>query len=198
MLIIGLTGGIGSGKSTVADYFKALGVPIIDTDAIARELVEPGHPALQEIVSHFGPAIVDDEGALRRDQLRHEVFADPHARKRLESILHPRIRHEVKQHIARLLTPYCLVVIPLLVEKGWQNEVDRVLVVDTPEETQLRRTMIRDGISQKEAENIMHTQVSRQERLQAAHDVLHNDSDLDALKDQMDKLHKKYIQLAGY
>jgi dephospho-CoA kinase len=197
MLIIGLTGGIGSGKSTVTEYFHALGIPIIDTDVIARELVEPGQPALQEIVSHFGLAIVDDEGVLRRDQLRHEIFTDPRARKRLESILHPRIRHEVKQRIARLQTPYCLVVIPLLVEKGWQNEVDRVLVVDVSEETQLRRTMIRDGISQKEAENIMHTQVSRQERLQAADDVLHNDGDLDTLRDQMAALHDKYSQLAG-
>lgn len=197
MLIIGLTGGIGSGKSTVTEYFHALGIPIIDTDEIARELVEPGEPALQEIVSHFGPTIVDDEGALRRDHLRQQVFSDPHARQRLEAILHPRIQQEVKHRIDHLNVPYCLVVIPLLVEKGWQDQVDRVLVVDTPEEMQIRRTMIRDGISQKQAENILHVQASRQERLAAADDVLHNDGDLNTLKDQMDKLHEKYSQLAS-
>lgn len=197
MLIIGLTGGIGSGKSTVTEHFHGLGVPIIDTDVIARELVAPGQPALQEIVSHFGPAIVDEEGALNRKLLRQQIFHDAHARNRLEAILHPRIQQEVKHRIDKLNVPYCLVVIPLLVEKGWQDQVDRILVVDTPEEVQIRRTMIRDGISRKEAETILHAQATREERLAAADDVLHNDSDLDSLKDQMDALHAKYTQLAG-
>jgi dephospho-CoA kinase len=197
MLIIGLTGGIGSGKSTVTEYFHTLGVPIIDTDVIARELVEPNQPALREITSHFGPAIVDDDGALRRDHLRQQIFSDSHARKRLEAILHPRIQHEVKQRIAHLQAPYCLVVIPLLVEKGWQDQVDRVLVVDAPEDIQLRRTMVRDGISQKQVENILHVQASREERLQAADDVLHNEDDKQTLRDQVSELHRFYTDLAG-
>ena len=147
MLRIGLTGGIGSGKSTVAALFAHRGIPVIDTDVIARELVGPGQPALAEIAREFGNDLVTANGELDRGRLRQRVFDDPAARRRLEAILHPRIRAAVQQRLAALDTPYCLIVIPLLVETKFDEFVDRVLVVDVDEEYQRERTSRRDGVS---------------------------------------------------
>jgi len=199
MLIIGLTGGIGSGKSTVARHFEALGAPVIDADDIGRQLVEPGQPALAAIVKHFGSDMLDDKRHLNRARLREQVFAHPKQRHELEAILHPRIRAEVQRRIANL-SPACgysLLSVPLLIESGWQDLVQRVLVVDAPRELQIRRTTTRDGITRQQAEAIIASQINRDARLQAADDVIHNDSDLAALQAQVEALHQRYRQLAA-
>ena len=199
MLIIGLTGGIGSGKSTVARHFEALGVPVIDADAIGHQLVEPGQPALAAIIEHFGTDLLDKEGQLNRARLRERVFTHPEQRRELEAILHPRIRAEIRRKIAALAPPcgYCLVSVPLLIESGWQDLGQRVLVVDTSPETQLQRTMARDGITRPQAEAIIASQLDRETRLQAADDVIHNAGDLATLQTQVKALHRRYCQLAA-
>ncbi|MEI2743900.1 MAG: dephospho-CoA kinase [Candidatus Competibacter sp.] len=196
MLVIGLTGGIGSGKTAVSDRFARRGVPVIDTDLIARELVEPGQPALAEIVAAFGPVCLDAAGRLRRDYLRERVFADPEGRQRLEAILHPRVRTAMRVRVASLAAPYCLVVIPLLVETGMTDWVDRIVVVDAPESEQIRRVMARDGASEQQARRILDAQAQRVERLSHADDVLENTGDLDALDDRIAVLHERYLALA--
>lgn len=197
MLVIGLTGGIGSGKTAVSDRFAQQGVPIIDTDQLARELVEPGQPALAEIVAEFGLDCLDDGGRLRRARLRERVFADSTGRRRLEAILHPRIRALVQERVAVLTAPYCLVVIPLLVETGMTDLVDRILVVDAPEAEQIRRVMARDGVVQEQAHRILAVQARRDQRLALADDVLENAGDLDALTRQVAALHRYYLALAS-
>ncbi len=198
MLIIGLTGGIGSGKSTVARHFEALGAPVIDADDIGRQLVEPGQPALAAIVKHFGSDMLDDKGRLNRARLREQVFTHPKQRHELEAILHPRIRAEVQRRIANLSPAcgYCLVSVPLLIESGWQDLVQRVLVVDTTREIQIQRATARDGITRQQAEAIITSQANRDARLQAADDVIHNEGDLAALQEQVEALHRRYCQLA--
>jgi len=198
MLIIGLTGGIGSGKSTVARHFENLGVPIIDADDIGRQLVEPGRPALAAIAEHFGIDMLTDSGQLNRTRLRERVFTHPEQRRELEAILHPRIRTEIQQRITNLSPAcgYCLVSVPLLIESGWQDLVQRVLVVDTPRELQIRRTTARDGITRRQAEAIIASQAERDARLRAADDVIHNDGDLATLQEQVETLHRCYCQLA--
>ena len=196
MLIVALTGGIGSGKSAVADEFSRLGVPIIDTDILARQLVEPGTPAYAEIVQTFGKGILTDDGQLDRRQLRERIFAEPQQRETLEKILHPRIREEVRCQIARLHSAYCIVVIPLLSEKGNYSFVDRVLVVDAPREQQIRRTMARDRHSREQVEQILTSQSSRDQRLAIADDILDNSGDLANLQQQVQALHRQYQSLA--
>ncbi|MCI0507717.1 MAG: dephospho-CoA kinase [Gammaproteobacteria bacterium] len=196
MLTIGLTGGVGSGKSTVADLFKALGVPVYDTDAIARDLVEPGQPALQEIISVFGNDIIDASGRLNRQKLKRQVFSNAADRNKLESILHPRIRESLLAKIQCCTASYCVAVIPLLVEKHWQDIVDRVLLVDVSEATQIQRTQQRDKISESLIKRIIKTQASRDERLAAADDVIDNNGAPDTLRIQVEQLHKKYLKLA--
>ncbi len=198
MLIIGLTGGIGSGKSTAARHFEALGVPVIDADTIGHQLVEPGRPALTALVEHFGAGMLDDSGQLNRARLREQVFTHPQQRRALEAILQPRIRAEIQQRITNL-TPacgYCLISVPLLIESGWQDLVQRVLVVDAPSETQIQRTTARDGITRRQAKAIIASQIGRNARLQAADDVIHNEADLAALQEQVETLHRHYCQLA--
>ena len=197
MLIVALTGGIGSGKSTVADAFARHGVPIIDTDVIARELVSPGQPALAEIVDHFGDEVITPDGQLDRTRLRERIFANPAQRQALEQILHPRIREEVRRQIETLQSPYCLVVIPLYTETGDYPCVDRVLVVDTDDETRIRRTMARDRLSREQVQQILASQSSREERLALADDVVDNSNEADQLVEQVDKLHQKYLALAS-
>lgn len=197
MLVIGLTGGIGSGKTVVSDCFARLGAPIIDTDLLARELVEPGQPALAEIVAEFGPDCLDSDGRLQRSHLRERVFADPTGRRRLEAILHPRIRALARERIARLTAPYGLLVIPLLAETGMTDLVDRVLVVDAPEAEQIRRMMARDGIDEIQARRILAAQANRSQRLALADDVLENIGDLDELDRQVAALHRYYSALAA-
>lgn len=197
MLVIGLTGGIASGKSAASDEFEALGVPVIDADRLARELVEPGQPALAEIRRSFGPEVLTESGALDRVALRDRVFADPPARRRLEAILHPRIRTAMRGRLAELDAPYALLVIPLLVETGQQDLVDRILVIDAPEAQQRDRLAARDGSSTAEIDRILGAQTSRDRRLAAADDVIDNSGDRARLRRAVVELHHKYLALAG-
>lgn len=195
MLRIGLTGGIGSGKSTVANLFAAHGIPVIDTDVIARELVESGSPILLQLSAMFGANILNPDGTLDRAVLRTMVFSDKKKLDLLEQVMHPAIYATVQQQMASLRDEYCIVVIPLLLEKGWQSLIDRVLVVDCPVELQLERTLQRDRLSPSEVRAIIDTQISRVSRLQAADDVITNDGDLEQLRKQVEHLHQRYINI---
>ena len=194
---VALTGGIASGKSTVADLFARHGVPLIDTDVIAREVVEPGQPALAEIVSVFGPGVLDSEGRMDRRRMRDYVFNDPAARKRLEGILHPAIRAEMERQSAAARGPYQVLVIPLLTESGRRDHVDRVLVVDAPEELQIARLMHRDHVRRKQALAALAAQAKRDARLEFADDVIVNDGDPAALTARVDALHREYLRLSA-
>lgn len=191
-LVVGLTGGIASGKSVVSDAFEQLGVAIIDTDVIARGLVEPGQPALDEIVQVFGEACLDERKRLDRSAVRRKIFADETARRQLESILHPRIRARVRDRVATVDAPYCIVVVPLLVESGMIETVDRVLVIDVAPETQIRRVMQRDSISRSLARRILATQSDRETRLRVADDIIENSGDLQHVVDAVAALDRKY------
>ena len=196
MLRIGLTGGIGSGKSAAALLFSARGAPIIDTDEIARTLVEPGQPAYDEIVKSFSEDILDGNHRIDRDKLRERVFDNAAERQRLEAILHPRIREVVRAKIADLDTPYCIVVVPLLIESGFDDLVDRVLVVDASENLQIQRTVTRSGLSEPEIRKIMSAQATRAQRLQRADDVIENNADRKQLEKEVERLHHWYLSLA--
>ncbi len=197
MYLVGLTGGLASGKSTVATLFAALGVPVIDADAIAREVVTPGSAALAEIATHFGSAVLHSDGTLNRTALRERVFHDPAQRRALEAILHPRILAEMHRRAAQLDAPYCLFMIPLLVESGQTEHVDRVLVVDVPVALQRRRAQLRDGLAPEFIDAILAAQSDRATRLAAADEVLNNDADIDTLRHRVAALHAKYLDLAG-
>lgn len=197
MLVIGLTGGIGSGKTAVSDRFARWGVPIVDTDLLARELVEPGQLALMDIVAEFGPDCLNGDGRLHRARLRERVFADPGGRRRLEAILHPRIRVLARERIAGLSAPYCLLVIPLLAETGMTDLVDRVLVVDAPEAERVCRVMARDGINETQARRILAAQADRDRRLALANEIVENAGDLAALDQRVAALHRHYSTLAA-
>ena len=194
---IGLTGGIGSGKTEVSRYFGTLGVPVIDTDVIARELVTHGQPALAEIAAEFGRGILDAQGNLDRGKLRSIVFADPARRRQLENILHPRIRDQALALSEQCDAAYCIIVIPLLLESGQDYPLDRILVVDVPTELQYRRVARRDGISRAQIASILAAQANRATRLRAADDVIVNDGDIDALHRKIDALHEHYLKLAS-
>ena len=194
--VVGLTGGVGSGKSTVADTFSALGVPVIDADQLARELVAPGQVALDEIVATFGTAVIKNNGELDRDAMRQRIYADPAQKSRLESILHPRIRQRIRTLLAGIKAPYTIVVIPLLLETNQADLVDRILVVDTPEKEQLKRVAARDGLSDNAVMAIINTQADRQTRLEAADDVIVNDQDISALTEHVQELHKYYMDIS--
>jgi len=196
MLRIGLTGGIGSGKSAAALLFSARGAPIIDTDEIARALVEPGQPAYDEIIKRFGETILDGNRRIDRDKLRERVFDNATERQRLEAILHPRIREVVRAKIADLDGPYCIVVVPLLIESGFDDLVDRILVVDTNENLQIQRTVTRSGLSEPEIRKIMSAQATRAQRLQRADDVIENNADRKQLEKEVERLHHWYLSLA--
>jgi dephospho-CoA kinase len=196
-LVVGLTGGIGSGKTAVSDRFAQLGISVIDTDLIARELVEPGQPALAEIAAEFGVDCLDDQGRIDRACLRKRVFADDAGRQRLEDILHPRIRATAWQRITDLKAPYCLLVIPLLAETGMTDLVDRVLVVDAPEAEQIRRVMARDRVDETQTRRILAAQASRDQRLALADEVLENSGDFAKLELQIADLHQHYLSLAA-
>lgn len=197
MLRIGLTGGIGSGKSTVADLFAARGVPVIDADLIARALVAPGQAALTDIVSRFGAAILQADGQLDRARLRAQIFNDAAQRQHLEAILHPRIRAEMDARVATQTSAYGLLVIPLLFETGQRDMVDRVLVVDVPAAVQRARVAARDHLSDAQIDAILTAQIQRDVRLQGADDVIDNSGDAAALEQQIDKLHHQYLQVAA-
>ena len=196
MLVIGLTGGIGSGKSTVSRRFSDLGVPVIDADEISRTLVEPGNPTLEQIINEFGEEFRNPSGQLNRARLRDHIFADKRARLALESILHPAIRSNMADQLSDLDTPYAILVIPLMTETGQADLVDRVLVVDVPESLQVQRVMLRDNISRSNANRILDNQASREERLALADDVINNECNPEELDQAIDKLHQKYLRLS--
>lgn len=194
--VIGVTGGIGTGKTAVCNMFAELGVDTIDADEIAREVVAPGQPALTELVSVFGARILETDGNLNRKKLRDVVFKDDALRRRLESILHPRIRAEMSDRLAQQTGPYCLLCVPLLLETGESPEVDRVLVVDSAIETQLARASTRDDTSPEEVERIIRAQIPRAQRLAQADDVIDNNGNLEQLEKQVKTLHEKYLALS--
>lgn len=189
---VGLTGGIASGKSTVANLFAALGASIVDTDLLAREVVAPGSPLLPQIAAHFGADLLQKDGSLDRAALRARVFADPAERQWLEQITHPAIRTLTDQRCDSATGPYVIVAIPLLVETRGAQRFDRVLVVDCDPALQLARLQARDGSTREEAARILAAQASREQRLAVADDVIRNDGDIAALRDQVEKLHRRY------
>ncbi len=197
MLKVALTGGIGSGKSTVSDLFAELGVPIIDMDLVARQAVMPGEPALQEIKALFGDDICTDSGELDRKKLRRIIFDNEQKRKQLEAIIHPRIRQHVDSEINQLSSPYCIIVIPLLFETGRKDSIDRILVVDSSVEEQLQRTIQRDNIDEEYVKRIIASQTDRQTRLEQADDVIHNTGEITSLSSQVNALHQKYLELSS-
>jgi len=195
--VVGLTGGIGSGKSTVADAFVRLGAGLVDTDRLARQLTGPGGEAMPAIVARFGTGILAADGSLDRAAMRRRVFADPEARRRLEAILHPKIQKLAEAGIAALATPYVLLAIPLLVETGGKSHrLDRILVVDCPEALQRERVMARNGLSGEEVDAIMAAQASRAARLALADDVLDNSGRPEDLLGPVAELHRRYQLMA--
>lgn len=194
---VALTGGIGSGKSTIAGYFAASGVDIIDADVIAREVVEPGTPALQAIIERYGDAILTEQGTLQRSRLREIIFSTPDEKTWLNALLHPLINARTQQLKAQAASPYVLWVVPLLVENRLQRQADRVLVVDTDEETQLRRTLQRDNVSLEQAKRILAAQATRQQRLDCADDIIDNSGAPEKALPQVAKLHQLYLKLAA-
>ena len=192
--VVGLTGGIGSGKSAVAVLFAELGADIVDTDAIAHQLTGRGGAAIEPIRAAFGGSVITPEGALDRAAMRRLVFSDPAAKQRLEAILHPMIRVEADLRCVSAQGAYVILVVPLLVETGsYRGRVDRILVVDCAEATQVARTMARSGLTEAEVRSIMAVQASREARLAAADDVIDNDGDLEALRAQVEALHRRYL-----
>ena len=194
MLKIGLTGGIGSGKSAASARFADLGAEVIDTDRLSRELVEPGQPALREIIAAFGEGMLDTQGRLDRGLLRERVFGDAAARKRLEEILHPRIRDAMLARAEDSTAPYVVFVIPLLFEAGQRALVDRVLVIDVPEPLQRARVAARDGFDDAQIAQILAAQVDRTTRLSGADDVICNDGSIAELHAAVDRLHHQYLR----
>ena len=198
MYVVAITGGIGSGKTTVANQFAALGIEVVDADLIAREVVAPGTPALAAITSHFGPEILTEQGLLDRRVLRERIFSDQAAKSWLNALLHPIIRSEMLRQCAAVSSPYCLLVVPLLVENRLTGLANRVLVVDVDEATQIERTCRRDGVDQEQAQAILAAQASRTERLAAADDILDNrTADKMAIRAQILSLHQTYMAFAS-
>ncbi len=196
-LIVGLTGGIGSGKTAVSDLFAELGIDIIDADLIAREVVEPGQPALSKIQLKFGNDILLENGSLNRTALREKVFQDESAKRWLNSLLHPLIRETMRLRCEQAKSDYCILAVPLLIENGLTTMVNRVLVVDVNEELQLARASSRDGVDRKNIQAIMQSQASRQQRLAKADDIIDNNRDKSALIEQVNQLHHTYLELAS-
>jgi dephospho-CoA kinase len=195
--ILGLTGGIGSGKSAAAQCFVDLGVHLVDADNAARWVVEPGRPALAQIAEHFGPSVLQTDGTLNRSALRELIFKDPQQRVWLESLLHPLIREEIRQYLARAESAYAILVSPLLLETSQHLMVQRVLVIDVPESVQIERTVLRDKTNEEQVRAILKAQASREERLSRADDVIVNDRDPAWLKSEVERLHHFYLTLRG-
>ncbi len=195
MLRIGLTGGIGSGKSTVANYFAELGIKVIDADVIAHQLTETKQPALIEIREHFGEPILNADKTLNRKRLSEIVFNQPNEKKWLENLLHPLIRQQIQNQIEQAQSPYVVLVIPLLAETQHLDYIDRILVVDAPTQLQLQRAMQRDQADEAKIKSIIESQAPREQRLKMANDVIVNDSDLTHLKQATTALHQKYLNL---
>lgn len=196
MFVVGVTGGIGSGKTAVTNAFAALGIDIIDADIASRVVVEPGKPALKAIAEQFGPGILQTDGTLDRAALRKLIFADPGQKRWLEQLLHPLIGEEIRRQIAASSSPYTIFVSPLMVETNQRNFCNRILVVDVPESVQLQRTMARDNNDADQVRRIMASQASRARRLERADDVIENTGTLAQLQDRVAQLHQQYLQLA--
>ena len=197
MFVVGITGGIGSGKSAVSNRFEALGIRVVDADLASRWVVEPGRPALARIAEHFGDDVLATDGSLDRAVLRRLVFADPEERRWLEALLHPLIAEEIRTALTAAESPYAILVSPLLIESGQTEFVDRVLVVDVPETVQIERTMARDDNDEAQVRSIITAQIDRPSRLARADDVIDNDGGLDALDAQVAELHHRYLELAA-
>lgn len=195
-LVIGITGGIGSGKTAVSDRFKALGVTVVDADIASRVIVEPGQPALVAIAEHFGCDVIQADGSLDRAELRRRVFADPDERRWLEQLTHPLINEHIREELEQAESPYAVLVSPLLAETGQSRFCHRILVVDVPEEVQVRRTMARDANDEAQVRKIIEAQASREQRLALADDVIVNDSSLEVLDEEVARLHQVYTEMA--
>jgi len=197
VLVIGLTGGIGSGKTTATDYFARKGITIVDADIASRIVVESGKPALEKIKQHFGPEIINDkDGTLNRAVLRKVVFNNPQELHWLEQLLHPLIREEIKQQLNHSKSDYTILVSPILFESGQNTFAQRVLVIDAPEDLQIKRTALRDHTDETSVKAIMKAQTAREQRLRNADDIIVNDSNLENLYTQLDLLHLKYLALS--
>lgn len=202
MLVIALTGGIGSGKTTASDIFKTKHIPVIDTDIIAREIIEPGQPAYTDVIQAFGQDILDQNKNINRQHLRKIVFNNTNKRKQLENILHPIIWDNVQKQVTSLkqaagVPAYCIVVVPLLFENNTAKiPFNRILLIDTPEELQVNRTSKRDNTDKELVEKIISTQVSRKTRIEAADDIIENIGDIKFLENEIEKLHQKYLKLS--
>ena len=192
-MIIGLTGGIGSGKTAVSDTFKSLGIDIVDADVSSRLVVEKGQPALDDIQAHFGDGILDSENNLDRAKLREIIFKNPQERVWLEKLLHPKIAEHIKDQLESSNSPYCILVSPLLLETEQKSYCSFVLVVDVPEESQVARTAKRDGVSEEQVKNIISAQIDREKRLEQADEIIINDGSMEELKEKVVVLHTKYL-----
>ncbi|MBC8949710.1 MULTISPECIES: dephospho-CoA kinase [Xenorhabdus] len=194
--IVALTGGIGSGKTTISNVFSSLGVPLVDADIIAREVVAPGTPALQAITEHFGADILLPNGSLNRAMLRQKIFAAPEEKQWLNALLHPLIQIETQRQLNQVTASYVIWVVPLLIENNLMHLAERVLVVDVPVEVQITRTMARDGVSREQVENILAAQASRQDRLEKADDVIVNHNSEQDITSRVVELHQQYLKQA--
>lgn len=198
--IVGLTGGIGSGKSTIADLFMELGVPVVDADEVSRRLVEKGSPLLSKIATHFGADILTNGGELNRSKLREIIFNRPEQKNWLNALLHPAINEEMQRQLQAQQAPYVLFVVPLLIENNLMSLCDRILIIDVSPQTQLERATKRDKNQRELIQQIMNSQVSREKRLTFADDIINNDEDFaqngDRIKQKVLELHQRYLQLA--
>ncbi|GAA6152323.1 dephospho-CoA kinase [Pseudoteredinibacter isoporae] len=194
-MVVGLTGGIGSGKTAVSDRFALKGITVVDADIASRTIVEPSKPALSEIAAHFGTDVILGNGELNRARLREIVFADPNQREKLEAITHPRIRDEIISGIKTAQSSYVILASPLLMETDQHQMCDRILLVDVPEDIQLKRASARDGVSIEQIKAIMAAQTSRDKRRESADDIIVNDKDLDWLDQEVGRLHQTYLAL---
>lgn len=197
MFVVGLTGGICSGKSTVGALFECLEIDVFDADVIARQLVATNTPALQQITDHFGEKILKPDHSLNRSKLRDIIFSDPTERKWLENLLHPLIKKELQRATSQSKSTYCIAVIPLLIETGPYPYLDKILVVDIPDKTQIERLMARDNTTAEQAQAMLGAQCTRQQRLAMADDTINNSGDIDDVSEQISKLHQHYLNLAG-
>jgi len=195
VLKIGLTGGIGSGKSTACEIFSELGVPVIDADVIAHELVKPGMPAFNEIKIIFGTAIISSDGTLDRKIIRDKVFANEIDRKKLENILHPAVYEEISIQVKNINSKYCIISIPLLLETNASKTVDRILVIDVPRKLQLERASNRDRTNKSDIDAIIDSQISRKDRLSAANDIVDNKGNINDLRKKICDLHEFYLNI---